>query len=155
MIVCCRRTVILYDECCFFFPQTFLNQGFESEPLPDADATISLPSALEDFFSPGQRNKTRVQFHFYGTQKLFQVHVVSYCRLPFSPFFYCKKLKEELKVLENGVLHLFDSELNGTNTTLVAKYEARARRWLLSLALGLETRSSCYSGLVQMPPLTN
>lgn len=71
-LVCCR-TLILSHHCFFFSYQTFLNQCFVCEPLPDTDATISLPSALEDFFLPGRRNKTRIQFNFYGTQKLFQV----------------------------------------------------------------------------------
>ncbi|XP_056898420.1 adhesion G-protein coupled receptor G6 isoform X3 [Takifugu flavidus] len=53
-------------------PQIFLNRSFVSEPLPDTAATISLPSDLEDFFSAGEGNKTRIQFHFYGSQKLFQ-----------------------------------------------------------------------------------
>ncbi|TKS72207.1 G-protein coupled receptor G4 [Collichthys lucidus] len=53
-------------------PKIFLDPNFLSEPLPDTDATISLPSELHDLFIPGQRNKTRVQFNFYGTQKLFQ-----------------------------------------------------------------------------------
>nr|XP_046262818.1 adhesion G-protein coupled receptor G4 isoform X3 [Scatophagus argus] len=55
-------------------PKIFLTQGFVSEPLPDTDATISLPSALYNFFSflPGKRKEIRVQFNFYGTQKLFQ-----------------------------------------------------------------------------------
>ncbi|XP_039976498.1 adhesion G-protein coupled receptor G2 [Xiphias gladius] len=50
-------------------PKTFVNQGFVSGPLPDTDATISLPSALQSFFT---RNTTRVQFQFYGTADLFQ-----------------------------------------------------------------------------------
>uniref|UniRef100_A0A672YPL4 Adhesion G protein-coupled receptor G4b n=1 Tax=Sphaeramia orbicularis TaxID=375764 RepID=A0A672YPL4_9TELE len=45
---------------------------FASDPLPDTDATISLPSELNNFFTPGERNTTRVQFQFYGTQELFQ-----------------------------------------------------------------------------------
>ncbi|KAE8285729.1 Adhesion G-protein coupled receptor G4 [Larimichthys crocea] len=53
-------------------PKIFLDPNFQSQPLPDTDATISLPSELHDLFIPGQRNKTRVQFNFYGTQKLFQ-----------------------------------------------------------------------------------
>lgn len=58
----------------FLFPrQIFLNQSFVSDPLPDTDVTISLPSGLGNYFTPGEGNKTRVQFHFYGSQKLFQV----------------------------------------------------------------------------------
>ncbi|XP_044061882.1 adhesion G-protein coupled receptor G4 isoform X2 [Siniperca chuatsi] len=53
-------------------PKIFLNQSFVSESFPDTDATISLPSALHNFFPPGERNKTRIQFHFYGTHDLFQ-----------------------------------------------------------------------------------
>lgn len=67
----------------FFFPQIFLNQSFVNEPLPDTDVTISLPSELDGYFAPGEGNKTRVQFHFYGSQKLFQVHKRS---LAFSIF---------------------------------------------------------------------
>lgn len=48
-----------------------------SEPFPDTEATISLPPELRDLFVPGKTNKTRIQFHFYGTQKLFQVPNVS------------------------------------------------------------------------------
>ncbi|XP_035506328.2 adhesion G-protein coupled receptor G4 isoform X1 [Scophthalmus maximus] len=50
-------------------PKIFLNQSFVSDPLPDKDVTISLPSAIHDFFT---RNSTRVQFQFYGTDDLFQ-----------------------------------------------------------------------------------
>ncbi|XP_023277381.1 adhesion G-protein coupled receptor G4-like isoform X1 [Seriola lalandi dorsalis] len=50
-------------------PNTFVNQSFVSKPLPDTDATISLPSALHNFF---KGNTTRVQFQFYGTDDLFQ-----------------------------------------------------------------------------------
>lgn len=60
--------------------QIFLNRSFASEPLPDTDATISLPSDLEGFFSAGKGNKTRIQFHFYGSQKLFQVHKRFYAK---------------------------------------------------------------------------
>lgn len=59
----------------FLLLQTFLNQGYTSEPLPDTNATISLPSALADYLKPGERNKTRIQFNFFGTQKLFQVQI--------------------------------------------------------------------------------
>lgn len=44
-----------------------------NKPHPTANATISLPSALNDFFPTGGRNTTRVQFQFYGTHELFQV----------------------------------------------------------------------------------
>ncbi|XP_076595857.1 adhesion G protein-coupled receptor G4a [Chaetodon auriga] len=53
-------------------PKIFLNQSFVSEPLPDKDAIISLPSELHNFLNPGQHKKTRIQFNFYGTQELFQ-----------------------------------------------------------------------------------
>ncbi|XP_051934892.1 adhesion G-protein coupled receptor G2 [Hippocampus zosterae] len=53
-------------------PNVLVNQSFEGKPIPDANATISLPSTLHNFLPPGQRNKTRVQFQFYGTQDLFQ-----------------------------------------------------------------------------------
>ncbi|XP_049899008.1 adhesion G-protein coupled receptor G4 isoform X2 [Epinephelus moara] len=53
-------------------PEVFVNQSFASEPLPGTDATISLPAEVHDFFNPGERNKTRVQFQFYGTDDLFQ-----------------------------------------------------------------------------------
>ncbi|XP_042348822.1 adhesion G-protein coupled receptor G6 [Plectropomus leopardus] len=52
-------------------PEIFVNQSYVGEPLPDTDATISLPSELHNFL-PGDRNKTRVQFQFYGTDELFQ-----------------------------------------------------------------------------------
>ncbi|XP_061581599.1 adhesion G-protein coupled receptor G4 [Cololabis saira] len=51
-------------------PEVHVNQSFESGPLPQTDATISLPSELNTFFPTGVRN--RVQFHFYATQDLFQ-----------------------------------------------------------------------------------
>lgn len=50
--------------------QIFLNQSFMGEPLPDTDATISLPPAIHDFLQPGG---SRVQFQFYATDDLFQV----------------------------------------------------------------------------------
>ncbi|KAM6924195.1 adhesion G-protein coupled receptor G6-like [Xenentodon cancila] len=53
-------------------PETFVNQSFGSDPLPQTNATISLPSQLNNFFPTGVRNTTRVQFHFYATQDLFQ-----------------------------------------------------------------------------------
>ncbi|XP_060904380.1 adhesion G-protein coupled receptor G4 isoform X2 [Labrus mixtus] len=53
-------------------PKIFVKQSFVSEPLPDTDATISLPPALHDLFLPGEDNKTRIQFQFYGTEELFQ-----------------------------------------------------------------------------------
>lgn len=55
-----------------FVFQIFVNQSFTSEPLPETNATISLPSVLRNFFP--ERNKTRVQFQFYGTENLFQVY---------------------------------------------------------------------------------
>nr|XP_012773042.2 adhesion G-protein coupled receptor G4 isoform X1 [Maylandia zebra]XP_023010521.2 adhesion G-protein coupled receptor G4 isoform X1 [Maylandia zebra] len=53
-------------------PEMFVDQGFVNKPHPTANATISLPSALNDFFPTGGRNTTRVQFQFYGTHELFQ-----------------------------------------------------------------------------------
>ncbi|KAA8588760.1 hypothetical protein FQN60_010105, partial [Etheostoma spectabile] len=54
-------------------PEIYVNQSFVSEPSPETDATISLPSELHNFFSPGERNTTRVQFQFFRTDGLFQV----------------------------------------------------------------------------------
>ncbi|XP_030595973.1 adhesion G-protein coupled receptor G2 [Archocentrus centrarchus] len=53
-------------------PEMFVDQGFVNKPHPTANATISLPSALNSFFPTGGRNTTRVQFQFYGTHELFQ-----------------------------------------------------------------------------------
>ncbi|XP_011478260.1 adhesion G-protein coupled receptor G4 [Oryzias latipes] len=53
-------------------PEVFVNQSFVSEPFPEANATISLPSEINNFFPPGEKNTTRVQFQFYGTKNLFQ-----------------------------------------------------------------------------------
>ncbi|XP_035983368.1 adhesion G-protein coupled receptor G4 isoform X2 [Fundulus heteroclitus] len=53
-------------------PEIFVNQSFVSQPHAEANATISLPSELTNFFPPGVRNTTRVQFQFYGTPDLFQ-----------------------------------------------------------------------------------
>ncbi|KAL3044649.1 hypothetical protein OYC64_013021 [Pagothenia borchgrevinki] len=53
-------------------PEIFVNQNFESEPLPDTNATISLPSELYNYFPPGERNTTRIQFQFYASNELFQ-----------------------------------------------------------------------------------
>ncbi|XP_054648784.1 adhesion G-protein coupled receptor G6 isoform X2 [Dunckerocampus dactyliophorus] len=53
-------------------PNVFVNQSFEGKPISGANVTISLPSALQNFLPPGERNKTRIQFQFYGTQDLFQ-----------------------------------------------------------------------------------
>ncbi|KAM4555690.1 adhesion G-protein coupled receptor G2 [Odontesthes bonariensis] len=53
-------------------PEVVVNQSFVSEPLSETNATISLPSQLNNFFPPGGRNTTRVQFQFYGTQDLFK-----------------------------------------------------------------------------------
>uniref|UniRef100_A0A4W6EDU5 Adhesion G protein-coupled receptor G4a n=1 Tax=Lates calcarifer TaxID=8187 RepID=A0A4W6EDU5_LATCA len=50
-------------------PKTFVNKSFVSEPLPNTNATISLPSTLYNFFT---KNTSRVQFQFYGTNDLFQ-----------------------------------------------------------------------------------
>ncbi|KAI9514626.1 hypothetical protein NQZ68_031513 [Dissostichus eleginoides] len=53
-------------------PEIFVNQNFESGPLPDTNATISLPSELYNYFPPGERNTTRIQFQFYASNELFQ-----------------------------------------------------------------------------------
>ncbi|XP_061542585.1 adhesion G-protein coupled receptor G2 [Phycodurus eques] len=53
-------------------PNVFVNQTSEGKPIPEANVTILLPSTLHNFLPPGKRNKTRVQFQFYGTQDLFQ-----------------------------------------------------------------------------------
>ncbi|XP_068571143.1 adhesion G-protein coupled receptor G6 [Cebidichthys violaceus] len=53
-------------------PEIFVNHSFVSGLLPDTNATISLPSELHNFLPSGERNKTRVQFQFYGTDDLFQ-----------------------------------------------------------------------------------
>lgn len=53
--------------------QTFINQSYTTQPLPNRDATISLPVDLNDYLKPGERNETRIQFNFFGTQKLFPV----------------------------------------------------------------------------------
>ncbi|TDH07474.1 hypothetical protein EPR50_G00106460 [Perca flavescens] len=53
-------------------PEIFVDQSFMSELLPETNATISLPSELHNFFPPGERNTTRVQFQFFGTDDLFQ-----------------------------------------------------------------------------------
>ncbi|XP_077466014.1 adhesion G protein-coupled receptor G4a [Stigmatopora argus] len=53
-------------------PNVSVIPSFESKPIPEANATISLPSSLHNFLPPGQKNKTRIQFQFFGTQDLFQ-----------------------------------------------------------------------------------
>ncbi|XP_014840130.1 PREDICTED: adhesion G-protein coupled receptor G4 [Poecilia mexicana] len=53
-------------------PEIFVNQSFVSKPLAETNVTISLPAEINNFFPPGVRNTTRVQFHFYGTPDLFQ-----------------------------------------------------------------------------------
>ncbi|KAK5617370.1 hypothetical protein CRENBAI_006982 [Crenichthys baileyi] len=53
-------------------PEIFVNNSFVSQPLAETNATISLPSDLNNYFPPGVNNRTRVQFHFYGTPDLFQ-----------------------------------------------------------------------------------
>ncbi|XP_037635374.1 adhesion G-protein coupled receptor G6 [Sebastes umbrosus] len=52
-------------------PEIFVSQSFESQPFPDTNATISLPYEIHNYFPPGERKKTRVQFQFYGTNELF------------------------------------------------------------------------------------
>ncbi|XP_017263583.2 adhesion G-protein coupled receptor G4 [Kryptolebias marmoratus] len=53
-------------------PEVFFNQSFVNKPSSGTDATISLPSELNNFLPTGERNTTRVQFQFYGTPDLFQ-----------------------------------------------------------------------------------
>ncbi|XP_075902454.1 adhesion G protein-coupled receptor G4a [Nelusetta ayraudi] len=53
-------------------PETFINQSYTTQPLPNTDATISLPVGCSHYLKPGQRNETRIQFHFFGTLELFQ-----------------------------------------------------------------------------------
>ncbi|XP_015237430.1 PREDICTED: adhesion G-protein coupled receptor G4 [Cyprinodon variegatus] len=53
-------------------PEVFVNQSFVNQSHAEANATISLPTELINFFPHGVRNTTRVQFHFYGTLDLFQ-----------------------------------------------------------------------------------
>lgn len=60
---------IIIRSVIFVF-QTFVNQSFVSESLPDTNATISLPAVLNNYFTS---TTNRVQFHFYGTDDLFQV----------------------------------------------------------------------------------
>ncbi|KAM9849666.1 adhesion G-protein coupled receptor G6 [Aulostomus maculatus] len=60
-------------------PTVFINQSFTSEPFPGTDATISLPPAPYGLFTPGESDKTRVQFQFYGTQDLFQADETVLC----------------------------------------------------------------------------
>ncbi|XP_034037909.1 adhesion G-protein coupled receptor G4 [Thalassophryne amazonica] len=52
-------------------PQVLIKHNFESGPLPDTNATISLPTVLHITF-PADKIKTRVQFQFYGTEDLFK-----------------------------------------------------------------------------------
>ncbi|XP_060741651.1 adhesion G-protein coupled receptor G4 [Tachysurus vachellii] len=51
-------------------PEIFFNQNFTEQSDCGTVASISLPHALENFFP--QSNRSRVQFHFYGTENLFQ-----------------------------------------------------------------------------------
>lgn len=62
-----------------FLLQTFINQSYTSESLPNTEATISLPSDLSHYFKPGKRNETRIQFQFFGTEKLFPVRFLLHC----------------------------------------------------------------------------
>ncbi|XP_058252494.1 adhesion G-protein coupled receptor G4 [Hemibagrus wyckioides] len=51
-------------------PEIFLKENFSEQCNSGTVASISLPDALETFFP--QSSKSRVQFHFYGTERLFQ-----------------------------------------------------------------------------------
>ncbi|XP_013860150.1 adhesion G-protein coupled receptor G4 [Austrofundulus limnaeus] len=53
-------------------PEVFVNHSFVKKPFPEVNATISLPSELNNFLPTGDKNTTRVQFQFYGTPDLFQ-----------------------------------------------------------------------------------
>ncbi|KAM3612761.1 uncharacterized protein V6R79_014067 [Siganus canaliculatus] len=53
-------------------PEIFLNQTYDSDSLLNTDASISLPSSLQNFWWHGHNNETRVQYGFYATKKLFQ-----------------------------------------------------------------------------------
>ncbi|XP_022539969.2 adhesion G-protein coupled receptor G4 [Astyanax mexicanus] len=53
-------------------PEIFLNQTFEESSAIGSVASVSLPTILESFFPPNTVNMSRVQFHFYGTESLFE-----------------------------------------------------------------------------------
>ncbi|XP_072519724.1 adhesion G-protein coupled receptor G2 isoform X2 [Salminus brasiliensis] len=53
-------------------PEIFLDQTFEESSPSGSVASISLPIILESFFPPNSINRSRVQFHFYGTERLFE-----------------------------------------------------------------------------------
>lgn len=52
-------------------PEVFVDQQFDSDQIQNTKASISLPSEVQDFFSP-ENNSTRLQFQFYATDELFQ-----------------------------------------------------------------------------------
>ncbi|KAB5571259.1 hypothetical protein PHYPO_G00222960 [Pangasianodon hypophthalmus] len=58
-----------------FPPEIFLSQAFADQSDSGTVASISLPVALETFFP--QSSRSRVQFHFYGIENLFQDHYSS------------------------------------------------------------------------------
>uniref|UniRef100_W5LKY6 Adhesion G protein-coupled receptor G4b n=1 Tax=Astyanax mexicanus TaxID=7994 RepID=W5LKY6_ASTMX len=47
-------------------------QTFEESSAIGSVASVSLPTILESFFPPNTVNMSRVQFHFYGTESLFE-----------------------------------------------------------------------------------
>ncbi|XP_053538336.1 adhesion G-protein coupled receptor G4 [Ictalurus punctatus] len=53
-------------------PEIFINQTFAEQSDSGTVVSISLPVALETFFP--QSKRSRVQFHFYGIETLFQDH---------------------------------------------------------------------------------
>lgn len=65
--------IFMFFFCFVLLSQTFINQSYFTQPLPNTDATISLPVSCSHYLKPGQRNETRIQFNYFGTLELFQV----------------------------------------------------------------------------------
>ncbi|KAL6480239.1 hypothetical protein MHYP_G00112720 [Metynnis hypsauchen] len=53
-------------------PEIFLNQAFAESSPRGSVASISLPHTLDNFFPQNNQNMSRIQFHFYGTESLFE-----------------------------------------------------------------------------------
>ncbi|XP_076877322.1 adhesion G protein-coupled receptor G4a isoform X3 [Brachyhypopomus gauderio] len=53
-------------------PEIFLSHEFAEQGSINTVASISLPTALDSFFPQNNNNRSRIQFHFYGTGNLFQ-----------------------------------------------------------------------------------
>ncbi|XP_037396211.1 adhesion G-protein coupled receptor G4 isoform X1 [Pygocentrus nattereri] len=53
-------------------PEIFLNQAFAESSPRGSVASISLPHTLDSFFPQNNQNMSRIQFHFYGTESLFE-----------------------------------------------------------------------------------